>query len=84
MWLVQEWGSCKGSRENSRGFTCGLWLLLHSLAARATPEATGGAFWMTAVRCDPALTRHHDFAGLFWAVFFPRAMLCMLAAPANE
>ncbi|EIE18688.1 hypothetical protein COCSUDRAFT_49169 [Coccomyxa subellipsoidea C-169] len=47
---AKEWGSCKGSRENSRGFTCGLWLLLHSLAARATPEATGGAFWMTAVR----------------------------------
>ena len=48
---VQEWGACKGTRENSRGFTCGLWLLLHSLAARARPEATGGAFWMAAVRC---------------------------------
>jgi hypothetical protein len=46
----QEWGSCKGSRENSRGFTCGLWLLLHTLAARSRPEDTGGAFWMTAVR----------------------------------
>ncbi|CAL8464340.1 g3875 [Coccomyxa elongata] len=46
----KEWGSCKGSRGNSRGFTCGLWLLLHSLAAHATPEATGGAFWMTSVR----------------------------------
>ena len=31
--MVQEWGSCRVSRENSRGYTCGLWLLLHSLAA---------------------------------------------------
>ena len=49
--MVQEWGSCRGSRETSRGYTCGLWLLLHSLAARSTPPETVGAFWMAAVRC---------------------------------
>ena len=48
---MQEWGSCRGSRETSRGYTCGLWLLLHSLAARSTPPETVGAFWMAAVRC---------------------------------
>ena len=50
--IVQEWGSCRGSRETSRGYTCGLWLLLHSLAARSTPPETVGAFWMAAVRCS--------------------------------
>ena len=47
---LQEWGSCRGSRETSRGYTCGLWLLLHSLAARSAPPETVGAFWMTAVK----------------------------------
>ena len=47
---LQEWGSCRGSRETSRGYTCGLWLLLHSLAARSAPPETVGAFWMAAVK----------------------------------
>jgi len=46
----QEWDGCKGSKPGRRGYTCGLWLLLHSLAAESQPEDTGGAFWMTAVR----------------------------------
>ena len=46
---LQTWVQCKGSSPNSRGYTCGLWLLFHSLAAR-TPADTGGAFWMAAIR----------------------------------
>ena len=49
--LVQEWDQCKGSKPGRRGYTCGLWQLLHSLAAESLPAETGGAFWMTAVRC---------------------------------
>ena len=33
----------------TRGYTCGLWLLFHSLAARVGGD-TGGALWMAAVR----------------------------------
>ncbi|KAL3143049.1 hypothetical protein ABBQ38_003324 [Trebouxia sp. C0009 RCD-2024] len=46
----EEWDECKGSQPGRRGYTCGLWMLLHSLAANALPEHSGGAFWMTAVR----------------------------------
>lgn len=49
--VTQEWVGCKGSKPERRGYTCGLWLLLHSLAAESQPEQTGGSFWMTAVRC---------------------------------
>ena len=49
-WGVQAWGSCKGSREGKRGYTCGLWLVLHSLAAHVAPEDSGGAFFMTSLR----------------------------------
>lgn len=47
---TEEWEGCKGSKPGRRGYTCGLWLLLHSLAADSQPEDTGGAFWMTTVR----------------------------------
>ena len=53
----QDWDECKGSKPGRRGYTCGLWMLLHSLAANTQPEHSGGAFWMTAVRCDCGL--HH-------------------------
>lgn len=46
----EEWQECKGSKAGRRGYTCGLWLLLHSLAAESQPEQSGGAFWMTAVK----------------------------------
>lgn len=52
---VQAWRSCKGSRDNTRGYTCGLWQLLHSLAARLEDQEHGGAFWMHTVRCSAAL-----------------------------
>ncbi|KAK9807842.1 hypothetical protein WJX72_011018 [[Myrmecia] bisecta] len=47
---VQDWHSCKGTKPNSRGYTCGLWMLFHTLAVRTEPADRGGALWMTAVR----------------------------------
>jgi thiol oxidase len=29
-----QYVACKGSKPDSRGFTCGLWLLFHTTAAR--------------------------------------------------
>ena len=46
---MQAWRSCAGSIPERRGYTCGLWLLFHSLAARVSGP-TGGALWMAAVR----------------------------------
>jgi thiol oxidase len=44
-----EWGGCRGSSPNTRGYTCGLWQLLHALAAQL-PDAPGaGAAWLAAV-----------------------------------
>ncbi|KAK9819339.1 hypothetical protein WJX74_007870 [Apatococcus lobatus] len=45
-----EWFMCRGSKAGSRGYTCGLWLLLHSLAARVEPASNGGAVWMAAIK----------------------------------
>ncbi len=47
---LQDWGSCRGSSPGTRGYTCALWLLFHSLAAHVTGD-TGGALWMAAVKC---------------------------------
>jgi hypothetical protein len=41
---AHPWRSCAGSVEGTRGYTCGLWTLLHALAARA-PGPEGGAAW---------------------------------------
>ncbi len=49
---VQDWFMCKGSKPGTRGYTCGLWLLLHSLAARVEPASNGGANWMSAIKCE--------------------------------
>ncbi len=46
---AQPWRSCAGSIPERRGYTCGLWLLFHSLAARVSGP-TGGVLWMAAVR----------------------------------
>lgn len=45
---ADQWQQCKGSLPTSRGYTCGLWLLFHSLAARV-PDHMGGALWITGV-----------------------------------
>lgn len=45
----QDWRSCKGSQPDSRGYTCGLWQLLHSLASHAPDTDNTGARWLTAV-----------------------------------
>jgi len=38
--IVPRWSECAGSVEGSRGYTCGVWTLLHALAAR-TPTSPG-------------------------------------------
>ena len=43
-----EWGACAGSVPGARGYTCGLWLLFHSLASRVPPDG-GGMLWASAV-----------------------------------
>jgi hypothetical protein len=48
--LRQE--ACRGSAPTTRGYSCGLWLLLHSLASgTASPAGVApGRLWMTGVR----------------------------------
>jgi thiol oxidase len=48
------WRQCEGSEEGKRGYTCGLWLLFHSLAARSVVPASSkndyvGATWLATV-----------------------------------
>jgi hypothetical protein len=43
------WGTCAGSAPGLRGYSCGLWTLLHALAARAEP-AHGGGDWLGGAR----------------------------------
>lgn len=45
----EQWVACKGTKTDTRGFTCGLWLLFHATAARV-PETDGGALFMPALR----------------------------------
>lgn len=46
-----DWTGCKGSLPSSRGYTCALWQLFHTLGARLPDsDAMSGARWMTAVR----------------------------------
>ena len=49
--LLQEWRACKGSTDNTRGYTCGLWMVLHSLAARSSMAPHAGREYLDAVRC---------------------------------
>jgi thiol oxidase len=49
-----EWSNCKGSNPESRGYTCGLWMLFHSLSVRM-PESSSvpteaGQQWLDALR----------------------------------
>ena len=55
-----HWDTCLGTQEGTRGYTCGVWLLLHALAARVGADADGveltgdaatyaGERWMAAV-----------------------------------
>ena len=43
------WGACAGSSPGLRGYSCGLWTLLHALAARAEPTHGGGE-WLAGAR----------------------------------
>ena len=33
--IPRDWVICKGSLPDTRGYTCGLWMLFHTLLARA-------------------------------------------------
>eukprot|EP01025_Chloroclados_australasicus_P043417 TRINITY_DN4643_c0_g2_i1.p1 TRINITY_DN4643_c0_g2~~TRINITY_DN4643_c0_g2_i1.p1 ORF type:complete len:509 (-),score=54.13 TRINITY_DN4643_c0_g2_i1:1998-3524(-) len=46
--VIADWKSCKGSREDTRGYTCGLWNLFHSLSTRVE-EQLGGLTWLRGV-----------------------------------
>lgn len=41
---TMEWVTCKGSKPDSRGFTCGLWSLMHSMAVKV-PDSNGAKLW---------------------------------------
>ncbi|KAI3714361.1 hypothetical protein L1987_72960 [Smallanthus sonchifolius] len=43
------WMFCRGSKNDTRGFSCGLWVLLHSLAVRVEDGESQMAFTVT---CD--------------------------------
>jgi len=46
-----DWTDCKGSKTNTRGYTCGLWLLFHSLAARMPEnDPRAGERWLAGIR----------------------------------
>lgn len=49
-----EWLNCKGSNSESRGYTCGLWMLFHSLSVRmpesSSAPAEAGQAWLDALR----------------------------------
>lgn len=47
---LQGWTSCKGSKSDSRGYSCGLWYLLHALAARMPEAGNSGAVWLAGVK----------------------------------
>lgn len=47
---LQEWQSCRGTLPDSRGYTCGLWQLFHSLASRLPETENAGAVWLAAVK----------------------------------
>ena len=46
----QAWRGCSGSAPDRRGYTCGLWQLFHTLAARLPDTPNSGAVWLAAVK----------------------------------
>ncbi|KAI7845151.1 hypothetical protein COHA_001196 [Chlorella ohadii] len=46
----KDWSSCRGSVADRRGYTCGLWQLLHTLASRLPDTDNSGAVWLAAVK----------------------------------
>ena len=55
-----RWRSCAGSVEGKRGYTCGVWMLFHSLAARSAPVSSTG------VVSDQSGAVLIDESGAFW------------------
>lgn len=54
--VQQGWLACRGSLPDARGFPCGLWMMLHTSAARV-PAVGGGETFMRGVRAFG----HHFF-----------------------
>lgn len=42
----QEWKTCKGTKPGYRGYTCGVWVLMHSMSTRV-PDMNGAKIWHT-------------------------------------
>lgn len=42
----EDWKGCKGSIPDSRGYTCGLWQLFHSLSVRLPEGDVSGQEWL--------------------------------------
>ena len=48
---VPMWAGCAGSLPETRGYTCGLWQLIHSLSVRMKEEGqNSGAGWLATLR----------------------------------
>jgi len=43
-----DWHGCQGSRPNTRGYTCGLWQLLHATTVNLPED--GGQFWVASMK----------------------------------
>ncbi|KAL4857301.1 Sulfhydryl oxidase 1 [Chlorella vulgaris] len=46
----RDWHGCAGSTPDNRGYTCGLWELFHTLAARLPDSENSGAVWLAAIK----------------------------------
>lgn len=45
------WSHCKGSYKDSRGYTCGLWMLFHSLSVRMPDTSeNAGQEWLNTIK----------------------------------
>eukprot|EP00239_Pterosperma_sp_CCMP1384_P008996 CAMPEP_0197867964 /NCGR_PEP_ID=MMETSP1438-20131217/45033_1 /TAXON_ID=1461541 /ORGANISM="Pterosperma sp., Strain CCMP1384" /LENGTH=399 /DNA_ID=CAMNT_0043486641 /DNA_START=669 /DNA_END=1868 /DNA_ORIENTATION=+ len=72
---TDDWRSCKGSLESTRGYSCGLWQLFHTLAANMDksdlPRTAVGKKWLNVIRqfisvffmCDECRTHFLQMAG---------------------
>merc|ERR1712096_309022 len=41
---AEDWKGCKGSKPHYRGYPCGLWQLLHTLAVNAAKDDSNNPF----------------------------------------
>jgi hypothetical protein len=58
---LHRWHGCRGTWPNTRGYTCGLWSLFHSLAANAPADSDGA-------QARPVRPHHPAAAAPCWRV----------------